>query len=344
MGMSEYKQILKDWKFKSTEDHAWLQARVPGCVHLDLLNNGLITNPFEGTNEKQLQWIDRKEWEYVTDFDAPRELLGHSHSELVFECLDTYAEVYLNDEHVLTADNMFRTWTVDIKSLLLERGNRLRVVFRSPIEAGLAKLEANGFGYPAPNDDSVTGGLEDRKVSVFSRKAPYHYGWDWGPRFVTSGISKDISLVGWTGYRIKDVFIQQTEVSARSASVKAVVEIQSELDGTGELSIASDEGHRWVQPARLVAGIQTIEMSIEIESPKLWWSRGLGEAKLYAFEAKIKLGNEEGVSRSVRTGLRSLKLIRKPDERGTSFYFELNGISVFAKGANHIPNDSFLRR
>lgn len=147
--MSEFTWTVLDWKFKAIDDSEWLPAQVPGCVHTDLLKNGLIPNPFEGTNEKQLQWIDRKDWEYASEFDLPQELIAHSHSEMVFEGLDTYAEVYLNDTHILSADNMFRTWRIDVKSLLHEKGNRIRIVFRSPIIEGLVKLGANGFGYPA---------------------------------------------------------------------------------------------------------------------------------------------------------------------------------------------------
>ncbi|WP_375140477.1 beta-mannosidase [Cohnella herbarum] len=340
--MSEFSWAIADWKFKACEDPSWLPARVPGCVHTDLLRNGLIPNPFEGANEKQLQWIDRKDWEYVSEFDAPPELLAHSQAEIVFEGLDTYAEVYLNDIHLLSANNMFRTWKLNVKAHLRAHGNRLRIVFRSPINEGLVKLEANGFGYPASNDDSITGGLGDTKLSVFSRKAPYHFGWDWGPRFVTSGICKDITLVGWTGYRITDLFIYQKRVTTEIASVLAIVEIQSEIAGKAEISVLANDGQRWAQEAVIVPGSQTVEVALEIANPKLWWSRGLGEANLYSFEASIRALDLSPASRSVRTGLRSLKLIRKPDDRGTSFYFELNGIPVFAKGANHIPNDSFI--
>jgi beta-mannosidase len=218
----------------------------------------------------------------------------------------------------------------------------LRIVFRSPIKEGLAKLEANGFGYPASNDDSATGGLGDTKLSVFSRKAPYHFGWDWGPRFVTSGICKDITLVGWTGYRITDLFIRQDQVTTETASFRALAEIQSEVAGSGELSVLADSGHRAEQTVELIPGSQTVELALEIADPKLWWSRGLGEAHLYSFEASLRWGENAPANKSVRTGLRSLKLIRQPDGRGASFYFELNGTPVFAKGANHIPNDSFI--
>ncbi|RED54750.1 beta-mannosidase [Cohnella lupini] len=340
--MSELKWLVTKWKFKSSTDQDWLPAQVPGCVHTDLLRNGLIPNPFEGKNEIELQWIDRKDWEYETEFDAPEQWLVQSQIELVFEGLDTYAAVYLNDNLILSADNMFRTWTAEVKPLLHDSGNRLRIVFRSAIQEGLSKLEANGFGYPAPNDDSSIGGLEERKLSVFSRKAPYHYGWDWGPRFVTSGISKNISIQGWTGYRIRDLFIRQDQVSADFAKITAVVQIQSEVEGIGKLIVTSDNGMSWDKQVQLSPGSQTVEIAIDIASPKLWWSRGLGEASLYTFNASFSADNGQLTSKSVRTGLRSVKLIRKPDNKGTSFYFELNGIPVFAKGANHIPNDSFF--
>jgi beta-mannosidase len=342
--VSEMKWRLSNWKFKVIGDNKWLPAQVPGCVHTDLLRNGKISNPFEGTNERELQWIDRKDWEYVSEFDVSAELFIHSHLELVFEGLDTYAEVYLNNSHVLSADNMFRTWKADVKPLLRAAGNELRIVFRSPIHEGLAKLEATGYGYPATNDDSEIGGLGDKKLSIFTRKAPYHFGWDWGPRFVTSGIGKDISIQGWTGFRVTDLFIRQEEVTAATARLTAVVEIQSEIEGAGVLKLGTDGGHQWEQKVELVSGANKVEWAIEVINPKLWWSRGLGEPQLYTFEVSLSLNKDASAIslKSVRTGLRSIKLVRTPDKYGSSFYFELNNVPVFAKGANHIPNDSFF--
>jgi beta-mannosidase len=342
--VSEMKWRLSNWKFKEIDDNKWLPAQVPGCVHTDLLRNGEISNPFEGTNEKELQWIDRKNWEYVSVFDVSPEQLIHSHLELVFEGLDTYAEVYLNDSNILSADNMFRTWKADVKLLLRATGNELRIVFRSPIHEGLAKLEALGYGYPATNDDSEIGGLGDKKLSIFTRKAPYHFGWDWGPRFVTSGIGKDISIQGWTGFRVTDLFIRQEDVTAASARLTAVVDIQSEIEGAGVLKLGTDDGHHWEQKVELVSGANRVEWTIEVINPKLWWSRGLGEPQLYTFDVSLILNKDESTiaHKSVRTGLRSIKLVRTPDKHGSSFYFELNNVPVFAKGANHIPNDSFF--
>ncbi|WP_127497288.1 beta-mannosidase [Paenibacillus glycanilyticus] len=340
--MSELKWQISNWTFKNSEEQEWKPAFVPGCVHTDLLKNGLISEPFAQTNEKDLQWIDKKGWEYESVFDVPGELLGHAKLELVFEMLDTYADVYLNDALILSADNMFRTWAVDAKPYVREKGNRLYVRFRSPIEEGLAKLESYGPGLPAPNDDSVTGGLEGKKVSVFSRKAPYHYGWDWGPRFVTSGLGRPVYLRGWSGARISDLYVQQDDVTAAEAKLTVQLAVESESGGEFELKLHDDNGQEWTRNVVLESGAQTVSWPLAIEEPKLWWSRGLGAPHLYTFTAVLSQGREEMAQASTVTGLRSVKLIRKPDEQGSSFYFEVNGIPVFAKGANHIPSDSFF--
>lgn len=339
--MNESIQPLADWEFRATDEQTWLPAQVPGCVHTDLLKNGKIDAPFVGTNEKALQWIDKKDWEYRASIDIAPEQLAHHKLELVCEGLDTYAEVYVNDKLVLSANNMFRTWIADVKPYVQAGANRLRIVFRSPIAEGLRKLEENGYGLPASNDDSAMGGLEEKKVSVFTRKAPYHYGWDWGPRFVTSGIWRNIYLRGWSGVRVSDVFIRQNEVSAEVAKLTAIVEIESEQDREIALNVTAD-GANWSGSFRVEAGVQAVELPLTIANPKLWWSRGLGDQPMYTFTVAAVEGNVELSRRSARTGLRSVKLIRKPDAKGSSFYFEVNGIPVFAKGANHIPNDSFV--
>ena len=189
---------LNQWKFKACDESEWLPAQVPGCVHTDLLKNGIIPDPFYGTNEHDLQWIDKKDWEYETSFDLDSNLSAQSRIELVFDGLDTYADVYVNGAKVLSADNMFRSWRIDVKSLLQDSGNVMKIRFRSPIQEDLPKLEKLGYPLPASNDQSEVGGMGDQKVSIFARKAPYHYGWDWGPRFVTSGIWREARLEAWS--------------------------------------------------------------------------------------------------------------------------------------------------
>ena len=334
-------QIFQNWTFKACEDQEWLPAQVPGCVHTDLLKLDKIPDPFYGTNEKEIQWIDKKDWEYRTAFDINEDLLSQEHLEIVFEGLDTYADVYVNDQHVLSADNMFRVWNVDVKSIVKASGNELRIRFRSPIQEDLPKLEKLGYALPASNDQSDVGGLGDKRVSIFARKAPYHYGWDWGPRFVTSGIWREARLEGWSEVKINDVFIRQNEVTASAASLTAIVEVET-LNPIETIIRIGTDGQTWEQAASLQAGVQTIEIPVSINEPKLWWSRGLGDPHMYSFVTEVLKGEQVVADTTVKTGLRSIRLVRDKDEAGASFYFELNGVAVFAKGANHIPNDSFI--
>lgn len=339
--MRNQHQVLNQWSFKACDESEWRKAQVPGTVHTDLLKHGIISDPFYGTNEHDLQWIDKKDWEYESKFTLPESWQDYSRIELIFDGLDTYADVFVNGKQVLTANNMFRAWSVEVKDLLQLGENVVRVRFRSPLKEDLPKLERLGYDLPAPNDQSELGGLEDRKISVFARKAPYHYGWDWGPRFVTSGIWREVRLTGWNGPRLTDLHIRQHEVNERMAKLSAVVEIDASEVWQGNLEISGD-GNTWVREVELEPGRQSVELEIEIPAPQLWWCRGLGEPSMYEFSATLRCGDEAVSRRNVRTGLRSIRLIRDKDAEGTSFRFELNGVPVFAKGANHIPNDSFI--
>lgn len=333
--------LTENWRFKEKGTNEWLPAKVPGCVHTDLLANKKIPHPFYGKNELNLQWIDKKDWEYETVFDLPEELFQQKNIEITFEGLDTYADVYVNDHHILSAYNMFRIWKADITSIVKQEGNRLYIHFRSPIHEDLPKLEALGYGLPAGNDHSEDGGLGDKKVSVFARKAPYHYGWDWGPRFVTSGIWKDVRVEGWTHARITDLYIHQTSVMKDKAELTAFIEVEADHEWQGTLSLQYEDT-TLTKDVFLQKGTETIEWKFTIENPKLWWTRELGDQHFYHFTVSLHDQEETIAEKTVRTGLRSIRLVREEDEVGKTFYFELNGVPVFAKGANHIPNDSFV--
>lgn len=334
---------MNNWKFKACRDSEWLPAVVPGCVHTDLLRNGVIENPFYATNEHDLQWIDKLDWEYETTFDVPADWMSLPELGLVFDGLDTYADVTLNGTAILSANNMFRSWRSNIKALVKETGNTLHIRFRSPINEDLPKVAELGYNLPASNDQSVLGGVGNDKVSVFARKAPYHYGWDWGPRFVTSGIWREIRLVGKSDVEVNDVFVRQDEVTKQTAKLTVEVEIESISGGEGTVKV-SDGSSEWSVQASLKPGTTVVAVPVVIGEPKLWWSRGLGEAHLYTFRAEFTAegASKPSAAKSVRTGLRSVRLVRDKDEAGATFHFELNGVPVFAKGANHIPNDSFI--
>ncbi|WP_375104843.1 glycoside hydrolase family 2 protein [Paenibacillus sp. RS8] len=339
--MKQLEMKLAKWEFRGCGDEEWLPATVPGTVHTDLLKNGKIEDPFYGMNEHNLQWIDKKDWEYQTTLQLGEEWSGLSCTELIFEGLDTYADVYVNNVHVLAADNMFLAWRVDVKDQLKIGENNIRVRFRSVVKEDLPKLAKLGYTLPAPNDQSELGGLDEQRISVFARKAPYHYGWDWGPRFLTSGIWREASLEGRDEVQITDLYIRQNVITKEEARLTAIIEVDAPTAWQGMLRISAD-GLEWMRTVTLEGGKQQVEMDIVIDQPQLWWCRGLGEPHLYTFQADLLQGKEAIISKSVRTGLRSIQLIRERGAKGTSFSFALNGVPVFAKGANHIPNDSFI--
>jgi len=338
-------EIKQGWTFKQVRGNNWYPATVPGVVHTDLMDNNIIEDPFFRLNERGVQWVDKEDWEYKTTLHVSPEIFSKENIELDFKGLDTYADVYLNDSCILKANNMFREWRVNIKELVKSGENEFRIYFHSPIKVDIPKFDALHYPLEAGNDQSENGGVFDKKVSVFARKAGYHYGWDWGPRLVTSGIWRPIYLVGWNDARIDNVHYVQEKVTAKQAKVKARVEVIADKAGEATIEIKADGiKNTWTKRANLVKGKNLIETDLVIHNPKLWWSNGLGEAHLYPFTTSVQMNGQVADSKTENIGLRDLKVIRDKDEAGHTFYFRLNGVNVFMKGANYIPQDNFLPR
>jgi beta-mannosidase len=342
--VKERTYLSNHWTFQMKGDTLWLPATVPGCVHTDLLDNNKIPQPFFRDNEKQLQWIDKKDWIYRCSFELDSARMQHNQIVLDFNGLDTYAKVMLNGEEVLSADNMFREWKKEVKNLLRKGTNILEIEFTSPITIGLQKLDSLGYGLPASNDQSEIGGLGDKKVSVFTRKAPYQYGWDWGPRFVTSGIWRPVELVFYDLAKIDDVYFKQSLVDESEAIVDAVIEIDAYASGKYQVAICYDNEPSPLASIQmeLVEGLNSITIPFKIKDPELWWPNGMGSQHQYRFRAELVKNDIILDTLSYAIGLRSIRLVRDPDSLGKSFYFEVNGKPLFIKGANYIPNDNFL--
>jgi len=343
--------IGKGWTFRLVTGNAqqaahpeavpWHAAKVPGTVHTDLFANKLIPDPYVGAPEAGLQWIGLADWEYRTQFDAPRRA---ARSDLVFEGLDTFAEVWLNGEKLLDADNAFRTWRIPVQDKLRAKGNELRIVLRSPIARLLPAVQAMprklAGNYPSPYGDEPP----DAMTGNFVRKPGYHYGWDWGPRYVTAGIWKPVVLENWDAVRIDNLHLRQDHVDESRADIAAVATVDAVQDGAFDLRLwqTAPDGKRSLAALRRVelrAGANRIELPLHIDRPQRWFPNGYGAQPLYRFEVQIGDGKA-----GARTGLRSISLRRDPDDKGKSFYFEVNGIPIFAKGANSIPFDMFQPR
>jgi beta-mannosidase len=333
-------EIKDGWEFSQVGKNDWKAAIVPGNVHQDLLKYNLIKDPFFGLNEFDVQWIENEDWEYRTTFTASEEVLGHSNAALYFKGLDTYADIYLNDSLILSADNMFRSWEVNCKNLLKQGNNSLRIVFKSPVRIGQEKLDKVGFLIPVQNEQAPKG----KQTSTCTRKAAYHYGWDWGPRLVTSGIWQPVYLKAWSGAKVSDVFLQQTSLTADKAEYIAKTEVLADQDMDAQIVISVDGNKLKEEKVSLKKGNNNLDINLSIDKPELWWSAGLGKQKLYKIKTALVLGGKEIGAKESKLGIRTLKIIQKPDSIGKSFYVELNGIPVFMKGADYIPGDNLINR
>lgn len=207
--------LNKGWMFKETNDVIWLPAEVPGTVHTDLLRNKRIPDPFYRDNESKVQWVAQKDWDYRLPFKVTPGQLSVADIDLVFEGLDTYADVYLNDHLVLTADNMFRTWQIPVKPYLVEGHNELRIRFYSALRKVDSMANA-ALPLVRPSDNN----------RHYVRKAQYHFGWDWGPKLTTCGIWRPVTLIGREAPRVTDAswknalkkveLVQQPDSAGRS--------------------------------------------------------------------------------------------------------------------------------
>jgi len=332
----------RGWQFRQVTaapqdaEAGWLPATVPGDVHLDLLANKKIPDPFYRDNESKVQWIDQESWEYRVTFDVTPTLLARSNIDLVFDGLDAASQVYLNGTQVLNADNMFRIWRVPVEGHLHAGKNLMRVVFPPPLKAA-GEIAAADPWQPKTKTEPKT----------YIRKAAYEYGWDWGPRFVTSGIWRPVRLEAWDKMRISDFAIRQRDVSREVAHLDAEVEIESVASGSGKITVQYVNGGKTVTEIATVnlhAGHNVIDLPVEIRQPKLWFPAGYGDQPLYEFIAQAGTGVAPAEEREVKVGLRSIVLDRHLDKWGRSFQFIVNGIPVFAKGADVIPFDSFPNR
>ena len=345
------------WEFRAASDtdraqmKEWHPAQVPGVVQTDLLRDGLIPDPFYQDNDTRLQWIGLTDWEYRTRFDLDAATLAHDHVDLVFEGLDTYADVYVNDQPVLHSDNMFRSWRVQAKTLLKSGANTLRVVFRSPIESMIPKVKALPYILPSVTSHN-TGNEEDIATAPYTRKAPYQYGWDWGPRYVTEGIWKPILLETWDALRIENFHIQQQRITKEFAALSADFDVEASRSTAASIEInyaeLSGASGAPIPPVRqsvqFEPGVNRIAIPMHIANPKLWYPLGVGAQDRYRFSAQVRIGRNVVADASLKTGLRSIELRREVTGPNTSFAFVVNGIPIFAKGADVIPFDSFPNR
>lgn len=323
---SERNLSTEKWQFKNTKENKWLTASVPGTVHLDLMNNKLIPDPYKDENEKKVQWIENEDWDYQTVFKISSKELENQNADLVFHGLDTFSEIYLNGTLLKKTDNMFRTWIVPVKQNLKTGDNVLQVKFKSSVIIGKELAGKVPFTMP-------------ESPRSFVRKAQYQFGWDWGPRLVTAGIWKDIKLNFWNDAKFESVKIEQRNLTKQKAELNIHVEIYAEKAGKYSFLINNEK-----QNISLNKGFNTIAIPYQIKNPKLWQPNGWGTPNLYNLKISLHKDSKTVAEKEERIGLRTIELIQEKDEKGKSFYFKVNGNPMYAKGTNWIPSDSFTPR
>jgi beta-mannosidase len=351
--------IVSGWQFRAVADTRhpgvadWHPATIPGEVHTDLQAAGLIPDPFFADNEKRQQWIGEQDWEYRTTFRPNAAVLAHQHIELVFDGLDTFAEVTLNGHPLLKSDNMFRAWRADVRPLLHQGDNELRVLFHSPYRVMSPVLAKLPYILPGSGYEAYDPAKGIYPVGHYIRTAGYEYGWDWGPKLVTMGIWRPVHIEAWDDVRINNLHIEQISVTAERALLQAQINIEATYAGKTVIDLhiesidkpASSDLH-YHDEQILDAGVNHFMIPLRIEHPRRWFPAGYGAQNRYQVSLEIRNKNSAKLFDRVeeKIGLRSVELRRQPDQWGTSFTFVVNGIPIFAKGANVIPMDSFPAR
>ena len=307
-----------------------IPVEVPGLVHTQLFQAGLIPDPFYGFNEDSLQWIGERPWLYTLDFEVDRSVITKQHVQLVFEGLDTYAQVMLNGKEIIRADNMFRQWTTEVKNHLREGSNRLELLFFPP--DSISKMKAGSYGIVLPD------------VRAFTRKAPFQAGWDWGPVYHTMGIWKPVKLLAWDHAKLDNAAVLTQYADSLKADLELVAAVQSALAGKAGVRLTLDQRTLLNVQVDLKEGMNHLRLPFQIQKPNLWWPNGTGPQNLSRFELQITDAGGGKHQKTIITGIRNIALVREPDSIGESFVFNINHRNVFAKGANYIPEDHFVTR
>lgn len=327
-----HQSIDQNWVLHQSANKT-IPATIPGCVYADLYDAHVIPDPFIASNEFEVNWVSKQDWSWSTSFVVSQRMWQRESIDLVFRGLDTYAEVFLNGAKILTADNQFREWRVDVKSVLLKSANRLEVRIKSPFRVQDSLQQIYGLDLP-----------EDHRV--LTRKGQWQYAWDWAPALPSMGIWKPVELHGYDAARLSGVIFVQKFENNELSELHARFTINTKKRTTLELEVR----HPDIHPARITvtadSGEHEFEVPVEFSKPvKYWMPVGYGDQPMYEFFCSMTgPGDVLVAEKRLMTGIRKVELVREPDHYGSSFLFKINGLPIFAKGANWVPADHFPSR
>lgn len=315
-----------------------VDMQIPGTVLSGLLAAGKIKDPFYRTNEDATRALFWKDYVFTRTFDVDEELLAQQHIVLVCEGLDTLAEISINGTFLAKTDNMHRTWKFQAKKLLHPGKNEIQIVFRSVLRF------IEDYPYEAHKKINYIP-CGSMKGNQLLRKAHSMFGWDWGPQTIDAGIFRDIYLQGYSHARIEDIRIHQQH--AKNVSVQTSITLSESVPGQKLCMELSEDGADKPLQTKLCKtnadGVAAVDFVIE--NPKLWWPNDYGDQPLYI--VRTTLLDEDGTSlESItrRIGLRTLTISQEKDEWGNEFAFCVNGVKIFTRGGNYIPDDCLYTR
>ena len=317
--------LSQNWTLTGDTLDINLPVAVPSVVQQNLYDAGLIPHPYLGVVENELLWISDHPWVYTTHFKVDKDLLEKDVLELMFEGIDTYASVTLNGEKLFDADNQFRVWKRDVKPLLKSDDNLLALEFPRYDSIQKVLFEAHQPRLP-------------EKYAV-SRKAPYQHGWDWAPKYKNVGIWKPVTLIAWSTARLENAYIVTNEATKEQAKLTLHLDVESANGGDLTVELLKNGKPFQSFPFQTAQGNQHKLFNFTIDNPDLWWPNEMGEQPLYDFEVVLKSDNQVLDSKKIATGVKTVQLVQEPDEKGFSFYFKVNGIPMYAKGANYVPEE-----
>lgn len=304
---------------------------IPGDIHSALLDAGHIPDPYQGKNETQVQWVAEAKWQLSRDFDVSDALLAQNQVELVLSDVDTFASIYINDHLIMATGNLFLRHIKDVKPFLKQGNNSIRIEFE-PV-AKVAAERAAQLPFPVP------WAVGNNRVPHMNtvRKAQCHAGWDWGICLLVAGIYSAPQLRACDDISLRYVTHTQT-FNGQRCSINVSVNCYAYHNKQQTFELTFDQ-QTYQQTVDLVAGDNTIEFTVEVAEPKLWWPAGYGEQPLYALTVQAA---SQALTQHI--GLRQLELITEDDATGTSMLFRVNGRDIVCKGANWIPADALPSR
>jgi beta-mannosidase len=323
-----------------TKAHHRIAATVPGNVEIDLQREGLIGDPYPPDSARAMRvWETVDDWVYETVFDAPALKAGEK-AVLVFEGIDTIADVLLNGEKILRCENMFIPHECDVTGKLRASANTLRVRIFSP------EIFARQFSY---NPAQMS--RDRRQESAFLRKARHMWGWDNSPRLVSAGLWRPVCLSVRPAIGFRDVYAYTKKIIGGWASIGVNWSFETpDLDlssyrGTMILSFDGREELKHEFDVEFIAG--SFAQNIEVPPARLWWPRGYGEPNLYDLTLQIHKDDQVVAQWNSKFGIREIELLRTEvtNEKGEGeFLFKCNGEKIYVRGTNWKTLDALPSR